>query len=74
MTNPFEDENREYLVLVNEEEQYSLWPAFRDIPAGWSAVGPRGKRKECLDWIEANWTDMRPKSLVKAMEARQSDR
>jgi uncharacterized protein YbdZ (MbtH family) len=74
MTNPFEDENREYLVLINEEEQYSLWPAFRDIPAGWSAVGPRGKRKECLDWIEANWTDMRPKSLVKAMEARQSDR
>ena len=74
MTNPFEDENREYLVLVNEEEQYSLWPAFRDIPAGWSAGGPRGKRKECLDWIEANWTDMRPKSLVKAMEARQSDR
>jgi uncharacterized protein YbdZ (MbtH family) len=74
MTNPFEDENREYLVLVNEEEQYSLWPAFRDIPAGWSAVGPRGKRKECLDWIEANWTDMRPKSLVKAIEARQSDR
>jgi uncharacterized protein YbdZ (MbtH family) len=74
MTNPFEDENREYLVLVNEEEQYSLWPAFRDIPAGWSAAGPRGKRKECLDWIEANWTDMRPKSLVKAIEARQSDR
>jgi uncharacterized protein YbdZ (MbtH family) len=74
MTNPFEDENREYLVLVNEEEQYSLWPAFRDIPAGWSAVGPRGKRKECLDWIEANWTDMRPKSLVKAMEGRQSER
>ena len=74
MTNPFEDENREYLVLINEEEQYSLWPAFRDIPAGWSAVGPRGKRKDCLDWIEANWTDMRPKSLVKAMEARQSDR
>jgi uncharacterized protein YbdZ (MbtH family) len=74
MANPFEDENREYLVLVNEEEQYSLWPAFRDIPAGWSAVGPRGKRKECLDWIEANWTDMRPKSLVKAIEARQSDR
>jgi len=54
MTNPFENENGEYLVLVNHEEQYSLWPAFREIPAGWKAVGPRGKRRECLDWIEAN--------------------
>lgn len=68
MTNPFENEDGEYLVLVNHEEQYSLWPAFRDIPAGWTAVGPRGKRKECLDWIEATWTDMRPKSLRDAME------
>jgi uncharacterized protein YbdZ (MbtH family) len=74
MTNPFEDENGEYLVLVNEEQQYSLWPAFHDIPAGWSAVGPRGNRKECLSWIEANWTDMRPRSLVKAMESHQSGR
>lgn len=68
MTNPFEDENAEYLVLINHEEQYSLWPAFREIPAGWSATGPRGKRKECLDWIDKNWTDMRPKSLRDAME------
>jgi len=68
MTNPFEDENGEYLVLVNHEEQYSLWPAFREVPAGWKAVGLRGKRQECLNWIEANWTDMRPKSLVDAME------
>jgi uncharacterized protein YbdZ (MbtH family) len=68
MTNPFEDDNAEYLVLVNHEEQYSLWPAFRDIPAGWTATGPRGRRKECLDWIDKNWTDMRPKSLRDAME------
>lgn len=68
MTNPFEDENAEYLVLVNDEEQYSLWPAFRDIPAGWRATGPKGKRRECLDWIEKTWTDMRPKSLRDAME------
>jgi len=68
MTNPFEDENAEYLVLINDEEQYSLWPAFRDIPAGWRATGPRGKRGECLDWIDKNWTDMRPKSLRDAME------
>jgi MbtH protein len=68
MTNPFEDENAEYLVLINDEEQYSLWPAFRDIPAGWRATGPKGKRRECLDWIDKNWTDMRPKSLKDAME------
>jgi uncharacterized protein YbdZ (MbtH family) len=68
MTNPFEDENAEYLVLINDEQQYSLWPAFRDIPAGWRATGPKGKRRECLDWIDKNWTDMRPKSLRDAME------
>jgi uncharacterized protein YbdZ (MbtH family) len=69
MTNPFENENEEYLVLVNHERQYSLWPSFREIPAGWTAVGPRGKRKECLEWIEANWTDMRPRSLAVAMNS-----
>jgi uncharacterized protein YbdZ (MbtH family) len=68
MTNPFEDENAEYLVLINDEQQYSLWPAFRDIPAGWRATGPKGKRRECLDWIDKNWTDMRPKSLRDAMD------
>jgi MbtH protein len=63
MNNPFEDEDGEYLVLINDEEQHSLWPAVRAIPAGWKAVGPTGKRQVCLDWIKANWTDMRPKSL-----------
>jgi MbtH protein len=67
MTNPFEDEDAEFLVLVNEELQYSLWPAFREVPAGWQAVGPRGKRQECLNYIEEVWTDMRPKSLVDQM-------
>jgi MbtH protein len=74
MTNPFEDENGEYLVLVNHENQHSLWPAFREIPAGWNAVGPRGNRKECLDWIESTWTDMRPQSLIDAMEKARQDR
>lgn len=67
MTNPFEDENGEFIVLVNEEQQYSLWPTFREVPAGWTPVGPRGSRKECLDYIEENWVDMRPKSLVDQM-------
>jgi MbtH protein len=67
MANPFEDEDGEFLVLVNHEDQYSLWPSFRDVPSGWTTVGPRGKRKECLAWIEVNWTDMRPRSLKEAM-------
>jgi MbtH protein len=74
MTNPFEDDKSEFLVLVNAEEQYSLWPAFKEIPAGWSATGPRGSRQVCLDWIEKNWTDMRPKSLREAMDRAQSER
>lgn len=68
MTNPFEKEDQQFLVLVNDEGQYSLWPDFKTIPNGWIAVGPHGSRKECLEWIEANWTDMRPKSLIRKME------
>jgi MbtH protein len=68
MTNPFDDEQGEFCVLVNEEGQYSLWPTFRDVPAGWTAEGPRGARQECLDYIDAHWTDMRPKSLIAQME------
>lgn len=67
MMNPFEDESCTYLVLVNEEGQYSLWPEFRDVPLGWTAVGPRGERKGCLEWIEKNWTDMRPRSLIEQL-------
>jgi MbtH protein len=66
MANPFESETGEFLVLVNDEDQYSLWPAFRDPPAGWRRAGVSGARQTCLDWIEANWTDMRPKSLAAA--------
>lgn len=58
-----DDEMGEYIVLVNEEEQYSLWPSFKSIPSGWHATGPKGSRKECLDWVGVNWTDMTPKSL-----------
>jgi MbtH protein len=74
MTNPFDDENGDFLVLVNHEGQHSLWPSFRDIPKGWKSVGPSGDRKKCLDWIEENWTDMRPKSLIEAMEKAKADK
>jgi MbtH protein len=67
MTNPFEDENANYLVLMNHEGQYSLWPVFMDVPAGWTVVHNSDTRKACLDFVNANWTDMRPKSLVKEM-------
>ncbi len=67
MTNPFDDQDDAYLILVNDEGQHSLWPGFREIPAGWTTIGPKGARQECLDWIEANWTDMRPRSLIVAM-------
>ncbi|RSD07987.1 MbtH family protein [Amycolatopsis eburnea] len=68
MTNPFEDPDGTYLVLVNAENQHSLWPESADVPAGWTVTfGPSG-RQECLDHVEANWTDMRPKSLADAMD------
>ena len=57
-----------YAVVVNHEEQYSIWPSHRDIPAGWRAEGKTGTRTECLDHIEAVWTDMRPLSLRRKME------
>jgi MbtH protein len=58
-----------YNVVVNHEEQYSIWPVDRDLPAGWRAVGKSGSRQECLDYIKEVWTDMRPLSLRKKMES-----
>ncbi|MFC9588106.1 MbtH family protein [Streptomyces yangpuensis] len=68
MTNPFENPEAEYLVLINEEHQYSLWPKFAEVPAGWTAVHESG-RAACIEYINANWTDMRPRSLVQQMNA-----
>lgn len=67
--NPFDDENAQFKVLVNDEEQYSLWPAFAEVPAGWTVRLADSSRAECLAYIEANWVDMRPRSLVEAMRA-----
>ncbi|MFI9586841.1 MbtH family protein [Streptomyces sp. NPDC052236] len=66
MNNPFEDADGVYLVLTNDENQHSLWPAFADVPAGWNPAHGEDTRQGCLDYIEENWTDMRPKSLVTA--------
>ena len=64
MANPFESETEEFRVLVNAEGQYSLWPSFRELPRGWIATGCSGARQVCLEWIDAHWTDMRPKSVA----------
>jgi MbtH protein len=57
-----------YKVVLNHEEQYSIWPADRENPLGWKDGGKTGSKKECLDFIEQVWTDMRPLSLRKSME------
>ena len=56
-------ERKRYLVVVNDEEQYSIWPAGRPVPAGWSGTGFEGGRGECLDHIDQFWTDLRPRSV-----------
>jgi len=61
MTKPDALESEEFVVLVNELAQFSLWPGFREPPAGWRATGVAGTREACLAWVDANWTDMRPK-------------
>jgi MbtH protein len=72
MDNPFDDPDGTYLALMNDEGQYSLWPAFVEVPAGWTIVHPQDSREACLDYINQHWTDMRPRSLIEAMEAAQS--
>jgi len=67
--NPFDDTEGRFLVLVNDEGQHSLWPSFAELPAGWrTACGPTD-RQSAVDYVEENWTDMRAKSLIAAMQA-----
>ncbi|MGA2889590.1 MAG: MbtH family NRPS accessory protein [Terracidiphilus sp.] len=62
-----EEDRTVYVVVMNDEEQYSIWPFDRDLPLGWRAVGEPGDKKTCLDYIETVWIDMRPRSLREAM-------
>lgn len=72
-TNPFDNETGIFRVLINDEGQYSLWPESLTVPSGWQSVfGPEG-RKNCLDFVNANWTDMRPKSLIQFMNSVKSN-
>ncbi|MFV8174457.1 MbtH family protein [Mycolicibacterium peregrinum] len=66
-SNPFDDENGAFCVLVNDEDQHSLWPAFAEVPAGWRTVFGAAGRAECLSFVEQNWADIRPRSLREAL-------
>jgi MbtH protein len=67
--NPFDNPDGEFVVLVNHEDQHSLWPTFAEVPAGWQVASGPANRQHCLNYIEENWTDMRPRSLREAMAA-----
>ncbi|GII96972.1 MbtH family protein [Sinosporangium siamense] len=58
-----DDDSRRHVVVINDEEQYSIWPEGREIPPGWHPCGDYASERECLDFIEQAWTDMRPRSL-----------
>ena len=72
MTSCFDREDGVFRVLVNQEEQYSIWPDWMTIPEGWRDVGISGDKKTCLDHVEAVWTDMRPLSLRRFMDEQNS--
>lgn len=67
-SNDEKDDNTTYKVVVNHEEQYSIWPVDRENAPGWRDAGKSGLKAECLEYIKEVWTDMRPLSLRKKME------
>ena len=68
-----ETDESEYKAVVNQEEQYSIWPVDKENPPGWRDTGQRGRKLECLTYIEKIWTDMRPLSLRSAMQPESDD-
>ena len=68
MSSDEEEDRRIYRVVMNHEEQYSIWPADREIAFGWNDAGKQGTKEECLNYIKEVWTDMRPLSLRKKMD------
>jgi MbtH protein len=65
------DDDARYQVLRNDEDQYSLWPADVEVPAGWEQVGKEGTKDECSAYVDEVWTDMRPRSLREQMDRAQ---
>jgi len=68
MSHEEQEDKTIYNVVINHEEQYSIWPAHRENPLGWNSVGKSGLKAECLAYIKEAWTDMRPKSLRDKMD------
>lgn len=64
-----DDSEATFLVVLNDEAQYAIWPSFRDVPQGWAATGFSGPKAECITHIDTVWTDMRPASLRRALDA-----
>ena len=69
MSNPFDDQGGAFVVLINDQGQYSLWPAAAEIPAGWSVACEQNGRQACIEYINGNWTDMHPRIGVTIQRA-----
>jgi len=69
MASDEQEDTRQYTVVINHEEQYSIWLTGKQIPAGWRSVGKEGLKADCLQYIDEVWVDMRPLSLRKKMDA-----
>lgn len=65
----WDSEETVFEVVMNDEEQYSIWPAYLDLAPGWKPVGVRGKKTECMQYIDQHWTDLRPRSLREQLAA-----
>ncbi|OWA22651.1 MbtH family protein [Streptomyces sp. CS159] len=68
-SNPFDDADGRFLVLVNHEGQHSLWPSFAQVPGGWTVALEENTRDACLEYVETNWTDLRPRSLAESADS-----
>ncbi|WKX16650.1 MbtH family protein [Streptomyces sp. HUAS CX7] len=68
-TNPFDGTDGRFLVLVNHEGQHSLWPSFAQVPGGWTVAFEENTRDACLEYVETNWTDLRPRSLAESADS-----
>lgn len=68
MSHDADQSNDIYVVVMNDEEQYSIWPQHKALPLGWKAAGKEGEKSACLEYIKEVWTDMRPLSLRKKMD------
>lgn len=64
MANPFEEKDVNYTVLCNDEGQHSLWPAFADVPGGWTVVHGPARRDDCMGYVREHWLDLRPRSVA----------